>query len=138
MIRCVEHCNIHLPSTEMFHLFILSTINNSLASCFFYLRQQISFLQAQLLRYTSEDEQIKRFERHDFSGSFRHLRTIEILDFSGSMLPFVEYLLKHASVLEKFVIVPRSKSSDAYVEIVEEFLHFPRSSSSVTLCLKLD
>ncbi|XP_010324481.3 F-box protein At5g03100-like [Solanum lycopersicum] len=93
---------------------------------------------AQLLRYTSEDEQIKRFERHDFSGSFRHLRTIEILDFSGSMLPFVEYLLKHASVLEKFVIVPRSKSSDAYVEIVEEFLHFPRSSSSVTLCLKLD
>ncbi|TMX03896.1 hypothetical protein EJD97_013038 [Solanum chilense] len=59
---------------------------------------------AQLLCYPNKDEQMKRFETHNFSGSFLHLKTIKILDISESMLPFVKYMLKHASVLEKIFI----------------------------------
>ncbi|XP_004244670.1 F-box/LRR-repeat protein 25-like [Solanum lycopersicum] len=78
---------------------------------------------AQLLCYPNKDEQMKRFETHNFSGSFLHLKTIKILDLSESMLPFVKYLLKHASVLEKVFI---DESLD--VTMVRELLRFPRSS----------
>ncbi|KAG5591766.1 hypothetical protein H5410_042280 [Solanum commersonii] len=91
---------------------------------------------AQLLSYTNKDEQINRFETHNFSGSFPHLKTIKILNFSGSMLPFVKYLLKHASVLEKIVIVARSKRTDVspdYVKMEKEFLSFPRSSPQASV-----
>ncbi|WMV40498.1 hypothetical protein MTR67_033883 [Solanum verrucosum] len=66
---------------------------------------------------------------------FHHLKTIKILDFSGSMLPFVKYLLKHASVLEKFVIVSRSKRSDESLDVkmVRELLRFPRSSPQASV-----
>jgi len=127
-----------LACTEMFlvlkshHLFILSTIN-SLVSCF-HLRKIIglnSFLQDLLSRYTNEDEQIRRFESHNFNGSFPYLKTIKILNFYGFVLPLVKYLLKHAIVLEKFDIVAAFQGSDAsldYVTMAQELLSYPRSS----------
>ncbi|WMV42698.1 hypothetical protein MTR67_036083, partial [Solanum verrucosum] len=71
-----------------------------------------SFLQDLLLRYTNEDEQIRRFETHNFNCSFPHLKTIKILNFYEFVLPLVKYLLKHAIVLEKFVIVATFQGSD--------------------------
>ncbi|KAG5589493.1 hypothetical protein H5410_040007 [Solanum commersonii] len=51
-----------------------------------------------LSRYINEDEQIRRFESHNFNGSFPYLKTIKILNFYGFVLPLVKYLLKHAIV----------------------------------------
>ncbi|WMV40499.1 hypothetical protein MTR67_033884 [Solanum verrucosum] len=119
MWRCSKHLIIHslarsfLQSSSDLETLVIDGYNES---------------RAQLLRYTNKDVQIKRFDTHNFSGSFPHLKTIKILDFSGSMLPFVKNLLKHEIVLEKFVIVTRSKNSDAYVKMVHELLRFPRSS----------
>lgn len=94
------------------------------------------FLQDQLLTYTNEDEQIKRFETHSLNGSFPHLKTIKILNFSKSLLLLVKYLLKRAIVLEKFVIVARRKRSGVsldYVKMEQELQSFPRSSPQASL-----
>ncbi|KAH0776406.1 hypothetical protein KY290_007817 [Solanum tuberosum] len=40
-----------------------------------------------LSRYINEDKQIRRFESHNFNGSFPYLKTIKILNFYGFMLP---------------------------------------------------
>ncbi|MCD9639350.1 hypothetical protein HAX54_023790 [Datura stramonium] len=85
-----------------------------------------------LSRYTNEHEQARRFETHNFNCSFPHLKTIKILKFYGSALPLVKYLLKHATVLEKFIIdAPFELDSDVspdYVNMALEFLSFPRFS----------
>ncbi|XP_059316100.1 F-box/LRR-repeat protein At3g03360-like [Lycium ferocissimum] len=100
-----------------------------------------------LSRYTNEDEQTRRFETHNFNCSFPYLKTIKIINFYGSVLPLVKYLLKHATVLEQFVIVAAFNESDVssdyesdgsldyeryvspdYVEMALELLSFPRSS----------
>ncbi|KAH0645758.1 hypothetical protein KY290_034563 [Solanum tuberosum] len=55
-------------------------------------------------------------------------------------MPLVKYLLKHATVLEKFIIAARRKRSDVspnYVKMEQELLSFPRSSSQFIL-LNLD
>lgn len=59
------------------------------------------------------------------------MKTIKILNFYGFVLPLVKYLLKHAIVLEKFVIIVAVQESDVspdYVQMALEFLSFPRSS----------
>ncbi|MCD9639354.1 hypothetical protein HAX54_023794 [Datura stramonium] len=84
-----------------------------------------------LSRYTNEHEQARRFETHNFNCSFPHLKTIKILNFYGSVLPLVKYLLRHATVLEKFFIDAPFEDSDVspdYVNMALEFLSFPRSS----------
>ncbi|KAG5592643.1 hypothetical protein H5410_043157, partial [Solanum commersonii] len=84
-----------------------------------------------LLKYTNKDEQTRRFETH-VNCSFPHLKTIKILNFSRSVMPLVKYLLKHATVLEKFIIAARRKRSDVSpdnVKMEQELLSFPRSSS---------
>ncbi|XP_075087500.1 F-box protein At5g03100-like [Nicotiana tabacum] len=90
-----------------------------------------------LSTYTNEDEQHRRFETYNFNSSLLHLKTIKIINFDGplsgnkSIQPLVKYLLKHATVLEKFVIAARYKRSDVsrdYVKMEQEFLSFPRSS----------
>ncbi|XP_059302525.1 putative F-box protein At1g49610 isoform X1 [Lycium ferocissimum] len=84
-----------------------------------------------LSRYINEDEQTRRFETHNFNCSFPHLKTIKIINFYGSVLPLVKYLLKHATMLEKFVIVAAFEESDVspdYFEMAQELLSFPRSS----------
>uniref|UniRef100_M1A589 F-box family protein n=1 Tax=Solanum tuberosum TaxID=4113 RepID=M1A589_SOLTU len=84
-----------------------------------------------LSRYTNEDEQIRRFESHNFNGSFPYLKTIKILNLNGSVLPLVKYLLNHAIVLEKFDIVAAFQGSDAspnYVTMAQELLSYPISS----------
>ncbi|MCD9639349.1 hypothetical protein HAX54_023789 [Datura stramonium] len=89
------------------------------------------FLQDLLSRYTNEDEQIRRFETHNFNCSFPHLKTIKILNFNGSMMPLVKYLLENATVLEKFVIAAKLQRGDEpqdYVKMTQEFQSFPRSS----------
>ncbi|XP_015060705.1 uncharacterized protein LOC107006701 [Solanum pennellii] len=86
-----------------------------------------------LLKYTNKDEQTRRFETH---YSFPHLKTIKILNFSRSVMPLVKYLLKHATVLEKFIIAARRKESDVftdYVEIEQELLTFPKSSPQASV-----
>ena len=95
-----------------------------------------SFLQDVLLKYTNKDEQTRRFETHDFNCSFPHLKTIKILNFSGSAMPLVKYLLKHATVLEKFIIAARRKEGDVftdYVEIEQQLLTFPKSSPQASV-----
>ena len=87
-------------------------------------------------RLKKKDEQTRRFETHDFNCSFPHLKTIKILNFSRSVMPLVKYLLKHATVLEKFIIAARRKRSDVspnYVKMEQELLSFPRSSSQVSV-----
>ncbi|MCD7468959.1 hypothetical protein HAX54_007528 [Datura stramonium] len=89
-----------------------------------------------LSRYTSEHEQARRFETHNFNCSFPYLKTIKILNFYGSMLPLVKYLLKHATVLEKFVIDAALGDSDVspeYIKIALELLSFPRSSPNASV-----
>ncbi|XP_015170687.1 uncharacterized protein [Solanum tuberosum] len=89
-----------------------------------------------LLKYTNKDEQTRRFETRDFNCSFPHLKTIKILNFSRSVMPLVKYLLKHATVLEKFIIAARRKRSDVfpdYVKIEKELLTFPKSSPQVSV-----
>ncbi|XP_049376415.1 F-box protein At5g03100-like [Solanum stenotomum] len=89
---------------------------------------------ALLLRYTNTDEQIRRFETHDFNCSFLHLKTIKILEFSVSLMPLVKYLLKHAVVLEKFIIAAKYKKSDLYyVKRAQELLSIPRSSPQASV-----
>ena len=92
-----------------------------------------SFLQDVLLKYTNKDEQTRRFETH---YSFPHLKTIKILNFSRSVMPLVKYLLKHATVLEKFIIAARRKEGDVftdYVEIEQQLLTFPKSSPQASV-----
>ncbi|KAH0642942.1 hypothetical protein KY289_033916 [Solanum tuberosum] len=51
-------------------------------------------------------------------------------------MPLVKYLLKHATVLEKFIIAARHKRSDVspnYVKMEQELLSFPRFSSQFIL-----
>ncbi|MCD7464992.1 hypothetical protein HAX54_000344 [Datura stramonium] len=90
-----------------------------------------------LPRYTNEDKQIRRFEAHNFNGSFPHLKTIKIDNLYGLLsenkfvLPLIKYLLEHATVLEKFVIAATFLGADAfpdYVKMTQEFQSFPRSS----------
>ncbi|XP_059306661.1 F-box protein At5g03100-like [Lycium ferocissimum] len=90
-----------------------------------------------LSKYINEDEQSRRFETHYFNCSLLHLKTIKFIDYFGplskykSALPLVKYLLKHAIVLEKFVVTARIKrnvASQDYVKMEQEFLSFPRSS----------
>ncbi|KAM3379288.1 hypothetical protein P3S68_011702 [Capsicum galapagoense] len=89
-----------------------------------------------LSRFIDEDEQTRRFEMYNFNGSFPHLKTIKFLNFYGSVLPLVKYLLKHAIVLEEFVIDAATEDSDVspgyvfpdYVKMAQEFLSLTRSS----------
>ncbi|MCD7464996.1 hypothetical protein HAX54_000348 [Datura stramonium] len=85
--------------------------------------------------YTYEDEDSWSFETH-FNCSLRHLKTIKFINFSGplneeeSLQSLVKYLLKNATVLEKFVIVV-SRGCGAlwdYAKMEQEFQSFPRSS----------
>ncbi|KAF3657381.1 putative F-box/LRR-repeat protein-like [Capsicum annuum] len=83
-----------------------------------------------LSNFTNEDEQTRRFETHHFNGSFPHLKTIKFLNFYGSVLPLVKYLLKHAIVLEEFVITAAFLESDVspdYDIMALEFLSLTRS-----------
>ncbi|MCE0482548.1 hypothetical protein HAX54_041378 [Datura stramonium] len=90
-----------------------------------------------LLRYTNEDEQTKRFEMYNVNCSFSHLETIKIDNFCGSLienkyvLQLVKYLLKHATVLEEFVIATATlqDTSPDYDKLIQEVLSFPISSS---------
>ncbi|KAM3270522.1 F-box/LRR-repeat protein [Capsicum chacoense] len=84
-----------------------------------------------LSNFTNEDEQTRRLETHHFNGSFPHLKTIKFLNFYGSVLPLVKYLLKHAIVLEEFVITAAFLESDVspdYDIMALEFLSLTRSS----------
>ncbi|XP_060175433.1 F-box/FBD/LRR-repeat protein At3g14710-like [Lycium barbarum] len=90
-----------------------------------------------LSRYTSEDEQSKRFKTHNFNCSLLPLKTIKVINFDGplsgnkSIVPLVKYLLKNATVLEKFIISAKFEVCDVsqdYVKMVQEFQSFPRSS----------
>ncbi|XP_006361283.2 F-box protein At5g03100-like [Solanum tuberosum] len=95
-----------------------------------------------LSRYTNKDKQTMRFETHNFNGSFPHLKTVKIDNLWGLLsenkfvLPLVKYLLKHAIVLEKFVIAASFLGSDAFpdhAEMTQEFLSFPRSSPHISV-----
>ncbi|KAG5589749.1 hypothetical protein H5410_040263 [Solanum commersonii] len=69
-----------------------------------------------LLRYTNEDKQIRSENKF--------------------VLPLVKYLLKHAIVLEKFVIAASFLGSDAFpdhAEMTQEFLRLPRSSPHISV-----
>ncbi|XP_027774861.1 putative F-box/LRR-repeat protein At3g28410 [Solanum pennellii] len=97
-----------------------------------------------LLRYTNEGKQIQRFETHNFNGSFPHLKTVKIANLRGLLsenkflLPLVKYLLKHAIVLEKFVIAVLLFGSDAFpdhAEMTEELLSLPRSSPHISVVI---
>ncbi|PHT58299.1 Histidinol-phosphate aminotransferase, chloroplastic [Capsicum baccatum] len=84
-----------------------------------------------LLSRLNEDEQTRRFETHNFNGSFPHLKTIKFCNFYGSVLPLVKYLLKHAIVLEEFSIDAAFQESDAspgYEIMALDFLSLTRSS----------
>ncbi|XP_060179750.1 F-box/LRR-repeat protein At3g03360-like [Lycium barbarum] len=90
-----------------------------------------------LSKYTNEDEQRRRFETHNYNCSLLHLKTIKFINFLGplrknkAVLSSVKYLLKHATVLEKFVIAGRYKGAAASLDFVKmelEFPRFPRSS----------
>ncbi|XP_060179744.1 putative F-box/LRR-repeat protein At5g02930 [Lycium barbarum] len=90
-----------------------------------------------LSRYTNEDEQSKRFKTHNFNCSLLHLKTIKVINFDGprsgnkSVVPLVKYLLKNATVLEKFIISAKFEGCDVsqdYVKMAQEFQSFPRSS----------
>ncbi|XP_059315100.1 uncharacterized protein LOC132065634 [Lycium ferocissimum] len=78
-----------------------------------------------LSRYTNDGEQSKRFKTHNFDSSLLHLKTIKVINFDGSLsgnkfaLPLVEYLLKNATVLEKFVIAAKFEGSDVYQDCVK-------------------
>jgi len=83
-----------------------------------------------------------RFETHNFNDSFPHLKTVKIDNLWGLLsenkfvLPLVKYLLKHAIVLEKFVIAASFLGSDAFpdhAEMTQEFLSFPRSSPHISV-----
>ncbi|XP_055821874.1 LOW QUALITY PROTEIN: F-box protein At5g03100-like [Solanum dulcamara] len=95
-----------------------------------------------LSSYTNEDKQTRRFETHNFNGSFPHLKTIKIDNLWGLLsenkfvLPLVKYLLKHAIVLEKFVIGTSFVGSDLFpdhAKMTQEFLSFPRSSPHISV-----
>ncbi|MCD7464991.1 hypothetical protein HAX54_000343 [Datura stramonium] len=93
-----------------------------------------------LSKYINEDEQSRRFETHNFNCSLLHLKTIKFINFLGplrknkSVLSSVKYLLKHATVLEKFVIaaayqgIYKGTTAKDYVKMELEFPGFPRSS----------
>ncbi|XP_059317024.1 putative F-box/LRR-repeat protein At5g02930 [Lycium ferocissimum] len=90
-----------------------------------------------LSRYTNEDEQSKRFKTHNCNCSLLHLKTIKVINFDGplsgnkSVVPLVKYLLKNATVLEKFIISAKFEGCDVsqdYVKMAQEFQSFPRSS----------
>ncbi|PHT95846.1 hypothetical protein T459_03728 [Capsicum annuum] len=87
--------------------------------------------ESDLLSRLNEDEQTRRFETHNFNGSFPHLKTIKFRNFYGSVLPLVKYLLKHAIVLEEFFIDAAFQESDAspgYEIMALDFLSLTRSS----------
>ncbi|MCD9639351.1 hypothetical protein HAX54_023791 [Datura stramonium] len=95
-----------------------------------------------LSRYTNKDEQSRRFEAHMFNCSLQHLKTIKFVDFHKSpsryefVLPLVKYLLKNATVLEKFVIAAEFEGGDVpqdYVKMTQEFQSFPRSSPHASI-----
>ncbi|KAK6781680.1 hypothetical protein RDI58_019476 [Solanum bulbocastanum] len=95
-----------------------------------------------LSRYTNKDKQTMRFETHNFNGSFPHLKTVKIDNLWGLLsenkfvLPLVKYLLKHAIVLEKFVIAASFLGSDAFpdhAEMTQELLSLPRSSPHISV-----
>ncbi|KAK4729501.1 hypothetical protein R3W88_022489 [Solanum pinnatisectum] len=82
------------------------------------------------------------WETHDFNCSLRHLKTINFIDFYGelsenkSILSLVKYLLKNATMLEKFMIAAILKGSNAsrdYAKMEHEFLSFPRSSPNASI-----
>ncbi|XP_060179745.1 F-box protein At5g03100-like [Lycium barbarum] len=91
-----------------------------------------------LSRYPNEDELSKRFRTHNFNCSLLHLKTIKIINFDGpplsgnkSVVPLVKFLLKNATVLEKFVIAVKFEGSDVsqdHVKMAQELQSFPRSS----------
>ncbi|KAH0644063.1 hypothetical protein KY290_033458 [Solanum tuberosum] len=64
-----------------------------------------------------DDEYSKWFETHDSNCSLRHLKTINFIDFYGSLsenksiLSWVKYLLKNATMLEKFMVAAILKGS---------------------------
>ncbi|XP_009613280.1 F-box protein At5g03100 [Nicotiana tabacum] len=100
-----------------------------------------------LSRYTNEDEHIKRFKTHNYNCSLLHLKTIKIIDYDGtlsgnkSVLPLVKYLLKNATMLEKFVITAKFEGSDMsqdYVKMAQEFQSFPRASLHAELSFLMD
>nr|XP_009783056.1 PREDICTED: F-box/LRR-repeat protein At3g03360-like [Nicotiana sylvestris] len=100
-----------------------------------------------LSRYTNEDERIKRFKTHNYNCSLLHLKTIKIIDYDGplsgnkSVLPLIEYLLKNATALEKFIIAAKFDGSDVsqdYVKMAQEFQSFPRSSPHAELSFRID
>ncbi|WMV40497.1 hypothetical protein MTR67_033882 [Solanum verrucosum] len=93
-------------------------------------------------RFVDEDEQSRRFEKHNFDCSLRHLKTIKIINFYGApsenkyILPLKKYLLKIATVLEKLTIVVRLRGnslSQDFVKMKQELLSFPRSSPHVSV-----
>ncbi|XP_015084101.1 putative F-box/LRR-repeat protein At3g28410 [Solanum pennellii] len=97
-----------------------------------------------LLSYTNEGKQIQRFETHNFNNSFPHLKTVKIANLRGLLsenkflLPLVKYLLKHAIVLEKFVIAVLLFGSDAFpdhAEMTQELLSLPRSSPHISVVI---
>ncbi|XP_060179743.1 uncharacterized protein LOC132609670 [Lycium barbarum] len=101
---------------------------------------ELSFwcIQNRLLGYTNEDEQSRRFETYNFDYSLLRLKTIKITNFGGplygnkSLLPFLEYLLKKGTVLEKFIIAAKFEGCDVpqyYVKMAQEFHSFPSSST---------
>ncbi|KAJ8526634.1 hypothetical protein K7X08_029111 [Anisodus acutangulus] len=80
---------------------------------------------------------IATFEDHQFSCSLLYLKTINFIDIHESLsryefvVPFVKYLLKNATVLEKFVIAAEFKGghvSQDYVKMTQEIQSFPISS----------
>ncbi|XP_069144098.1 putative F-box/LRR-repeat protein At3g18150 [Solanum lycopersicum] len=81
--------------------------------------------------YTDWDQETRMLEPHNFNGSFSYLKIIKMLNFNGWVLPLINYLLKHAIVLEKFDIVAavqRNHTSLDYVTVASEVLSYPRSS----------
>ncbi|KAJ8531341.1 hypothetical protein K7X08_026775 [Anisodus acutangulus] len=71
-----------------------------------------------LSRYTNEDEQSKRFKTHNLNCYLLHLKTIKVINFDGPLsgnkyvVPLVRYLLKNATVLEKFIIAAKFEWGD--------------------------
>lgn len=99
------------------------------------------FLQKVLSSYADEDAHNRRFETH-FNCSLQHLKTINFMNFYGalsenkSILSLVKYLLKNATMLEKFAIaaiLERSDTTQDYVKLKQEFMRFPRSSPNASV-----
>lgn len=73
---------------------------------------------------------------YNVNYSFSHLKTIKIDNFSGPLsenkyvLQLVKYLIKHATVLEEFVIATATlqEMPPDYDKLTQEVLSFPISS----------